>query len=307
MNSWYGNYRNARRGEIGLGTRVSLSLTSAVALVVVLFVATGQERAARAVEPRVMHEPLARVPLRIDRARGFRGNAGRGDFNTNLPVDRMQTMGEPGSAGRAAEQLVSTGSSPRAARVQALEWIEQQGGVVETDTETGGLIVRLDSNPELTDLTPLIALPEITGLLVSTQRELDVSSLVGLSELRTLTLHNCPGLRDVTSLAGLVQLRVLHLQYCPFLSDLSGLAGLENLEELYVSQSGVRDLWPLARLSKLRVLSLYGCQQVTDVSPLAYLYQLEEASFISCTSLDDVSALEGLPHLNVLVTRFAGC
>jgi Leucine-rich repeat (LRR) protein len=96
---------------------------------------------------------------------------------------------------------------------------------------------------EITDVTPLAALPRLGTLTLTGNAVSDLSPLAGLA-LFDLGLSQNP------------------------VSDLTPLAGTTTLSSLGVAAAQVTDIGPLAGHDALRVLDLSG-NAITDVSPLA--------------------------------------
>ena len=126
------------------------------------------------------------------------------------------------------------------------------------------------------------------------------SSLLGLTQLRTLTLSGT-SLSDVSALAGLIQLTLLDLNNTS-LSDVSALAGLTQLSVLYLYNNAISDVSVLAELTQLNTLYLSN-NAISDVSVLAELTQLNTL-YLSNTSISDVSALARLTQLTFLDLRY---
>ena len=184
-------------------------------------------------------------------------------------------------------------------------------------------VLRLGSN-QITDVSPLTGLENLTyldltrnqvsdvsfliqhenlrWLDISHTQVSDVSPLAGLKDLRRLHLRGTQ-ISDLSSLAGLIKLTYLNFQadHSPTsskVSDLTPLAQLQNLTELRFSSSEVSDLTPLAQLQNLTELAISG-SQLSDVSPLAGLVNLTELS-LQDNLISDVSPLAGLVNLTEL-------
>jgi len=85
---------------------------------------------------------------------------------------------------------------------------------------------------EISDLSPLKELTNLTWLDLDSNQITDVSPLKGLTNLQGLVL-NFNQISDISPLAGLTNLELLELTGNK-ISDLSPLAGLTNLETLYL-------------------------------------------------------------------------
>ncbi|PSN14916.1 hypothetical protein C7293_09530 [filamentous cyanobacterium CCT1] len=132
------------------------------------------------------------------------------------------------------------------------------------------------------------------ALYLSQTQVSDVSPLSGLAQLSSLDLSRTQ-VSDVSPLSGLAQLSYLSLEQTQ-VSDVSPLSGLAQLRELFLAQTQVSDVSPLSDLAQLSYLSL-AQTQVSDVSPLSGLAQLRYLS-LDQTQVSDVSPLK---HLNYLM------
>ena len=83
------------------------------------------------------------------------------------------------------------------------------------------------------------------------------------------------------------------------ISNLSWLAWVPNLEILILVGCDVRDVTPIAELKELSYLELFTNTYLIDISPLAKLPKLRDLN-LSITSVDDISALHGMPSLRRL-------
>jgi len=101
----------------------------------------------------------------------------------------------------------------------------------------------------LSDLTPLADLTNLTELWLSGNQISDLAPLANLSNLTHLQLSENQ------------------------INDLTPLANLTNLRMLFLSNNQIHDLTPLANLTNLEDLWLYG-NQVTDFTPLMELTSL---------------------------------
>ena len=147
------------------------------------------------------------------------------------------------------------------------------------------------------------SISDLTGLEFATNLEVleissdngnisDLSPLRGLSNLTELQLDRNK-ISDLSPLRGLTNLRYLHLSV-NMISDLSPLRGL-NLEELYLMNNKIADLSPLMNMTNLRWLYLGG-NKITDLSPLRGLNNLT-GLFLTNNGIADLSPLRGLNNL----------
>jgi len=95
------------------------------------------------------------------------------------------------------------------------------------------------------DLSPLVKLDHLKSLtLFNGDRPLDLSPIAGLINLQSLTLRN-NRITDLSPLSGLVNLRYLDLEGNQ-ITDVSPLAGLTGLERLYLTDNPILDYSSLA-------------------------------------------------------------
>jgi len=111
---------------------------------------------------------------------------------------------------------------------------------------------------EVTDLTPVAPLVDITALYLTGTPIVDLALLVPLVNLKQLYLENTRVV-DIGPVASLVNLEVLKMTGTTVV-DVAPLASLINLEWLWLEGTEVEDLTPLASLDKLEVLYLHGNQ-----------------------------------------------
>lgn len=162
----------------------------------------------------------------------------------------------------------------------AVAWVRSMGGHVAYDYENGELGVALPnatpgpkwlrdtigveyvatidyvdlSSTKVTDLSPLLDLPQLKTLWLRDTKVHDLSALKHLDVLEALDLGNTQ-VRNVDALTVLSRLTYLNLSNTP-VRDLSSLAHLTNLESLFVRQTGISDVTPLKGLAKLKLIVL---------------------------------------------------
>lgn len=111
----------------------------------------------------------------------------------------------------------------------------------------------------------------------------DVTPLAALTQLRSLSLAGCTGLRDIGPLAKLTQLQSLYLIGCSDITRVGPLAALTQLRELSLAWcTGLTAADPLAALVQLEYLSLEHCTRLRDMTPLAALVRLRRLDLDSC-------------------------
>ena len=123
----------------------------------------------------------------------------------------------------------------------------------------------------------------------------DLTPVAGLINLTKLRLHSNQ-VSDLTPLVGLINLNVLMINNNTDISDLSPLRRLKNLKQLYMEDLSVSDLSPLSGLTNLIQINLTGCL-VSDLSPLSRLINLESLLFSRNAGISDLSPVAGLVNL----------
>lgn len=155
------------------------------------------------------------------------------------------------------------------------------------------------------DLTPLGGAGSLRRLAVSGSglpRDQKVRWLRKLTRLAELELNNI-GMDDISSVIGLKRLQSLSLGNNPALQDISGLDGLTELRSLTLWGTSVKEIAALAKLEKLRLLRL-PCS-IKSLVPLRGLASLEDLSVCQEESID-LLPLAGSRHLYRLSVRSKG-
>ncbi len=136
------------------------------------------------------------------------------------------------------------------------------------------------SHPRLTDISPLAGLTQLRSVRLHDQRISDLAPLAGLANLKSLNLHTNT-ITNLTPLAGLTGLTALSLENNQSLSDLSALSGLANLTTLELEGCEIGDISPLSGMTKLTWLELlfnpldrdafcHDLQVIKDNNPLVW-------------------------------------
>lgn len=177
----------------------------------------------------------------------------------------------------------------------------------------------LDSNPGLTDLTPLLQLPRLAYLNLNNcgvsdlafvaalppLNELhvwggvfaDIAPLLSQTRLLYLNLGNNPGLTNLTVLNSLTRIQGLWIESTG-LTNLDFVSHMPYLAELSVWDNAVQDLTLLAAATNLVNLNV-GYNHLTNVAVLAGCTALESLS-ANLNQITDLSFVPSLPHLSHL-------
>ena len=157
---------------------------------------------------------------------------------------------------------------------------------------------------QVSDITPLSNLTNLTGLCLRDCRVSDYSFLSNLTNLTSLYFGDYEVLLpDLTPLSGLKNLKCLYFMCCFGFSDfmpLSSLTNLTNLTLVYCPAPGVIDLTPLSSLTNLTNLNFSGCYNLSDISPLSNLTNLTSLDLHDCEEVSDLSPLSSLTNLTRL-------
>ena len=127
----------------------------------------------------------------------------------------------------------------------------------------------------------------------------DLGPLLSLPQLELLWINDNP-IADLAPLAQLTSLSNLHLQGFDQ-TDLAFLAELDNLSTLYLGYEHIPDLWPISVLTGLNSLWV-NIAGVSDLSALATLTELNLLD-LRANAIQDLSALAGMSALANLDLR----
>jgi len=128
--------------------------------------------------------------------------------------------------------------------------------------------------------------------------------LSGLNKMHSLTIAES----ELTTLGSIEfpeSLRKLHLISCDTLSDISRLYDLQNLKHLSLTQcSRVKDAEVLLEMESLQWLSFPSNIRQDELEELTErLAQLEVVELNDCSEITDLSPLQALSKLNILVLQ----
>ena len=182
---------------------------------------------------------------------------------------------------------------------------------------------------KLEDISELSTLTRLRELTLSGVFQ-DLDSLMSLTSLETLYVHDAEKLRDIYGLrhcaglgrvnmhgvsslgslrgigrlSGLQELSITSWENTSGYMDIHEIGGLANLRELTVSCSGriLRGFTALRHLKRLRSLDLSGCNshRVSDLSPLRKLKMLNSLKMTNCQSIANLDGLSNLHRLEIL-------
>ena len=155
-------------------------------------------------------------------------------------------------------------------------------------------VLNLDKNdPELTDITPLSSLTQLTYLDLGENEISDITPLANLTQLQHLDLRN-NYISDITPLANLTQLQHLDLRSNK-ISDITPLANLTQLKTLIITHTPIIDFSPVAHLS----LQTFERNWVCDVPALNVNERLESRSFPQIVDVWDYQHGFGHPKVGL--------
>lgn len=139
----------------------------------------------------------------------------------------------------------------------------------------------------------------LTELYLGGYRAEDLSPLVSLTGLTSLTLKDRPALRALTGIGELSQLARVGVFGAP-LGSLEQIGSLRHLRELQIEACGaVGSLTPVAELTGLRVLNASDCGELESLAPVRGLVGLETLWLFGTTTVadGDLSPVVALPNL----------
>ena len=174
--------------------------------------------------------------------------------------------------------------------------------------ELRGLVIN-----DVSDFSPFAALKSLRTLVMHVGRPWEMTPVMDLSAIATLTglhdfeIHGCNRLRNLVPLASLSAFTKLHVH--AFCDGMDHVTALKNLRMLDIidgfhrvdgwGTSPVCDLSPLTALSALTFLRICEFPSVT-VLPLGLSCVLEHLDINCCPRLNDVSSLQSYTMLRSL-------
>ncbi|TAG86671.1 MAG: hypothetical protein EAZ20_12320, partial [Bacteroidetes bacterium] len=185
-----------------------------------------------------------------------------------------------------------------------LQEVESEKAIMDYDNENTYLLdkekkivigLNLRSN-QISDISSLQSLTNLTHLYLSRNQISDLSSLQSLTNLMHLYLSENQIL-DISSLQSLTNLTELNLSVNQ-ISDISSLQSLTNLTELDLSVNQISDISSLQSLINLTELNLEG-NKISDISSLQSLTNLMHL-YLSENQISDISSLQSLTNLTHL-------
>ena len=192
-----------------------------------------------------------------------------------------------------AEMATLTRLEAQNSNISDLTGLEFATGLTRLDLSHESVDGRRVNSNEISDLSPLSGLTNLTYLNLGRNIVSDVVALSGMTNLTWLDLSDNI-ISDITPLSGLINLESLGLSD-NIISDITPLSGLINLESLGLSDNIISDITPLSGLINLESLGL-NSNAISDFSPLSTLTNLKLLGLHN-TTLSDVSLLRGLTNL----------
>ncbi len=156
--------------------------------------------------------------------------------------------------------------------------------------------LRLNDNPQLSEIRPLGALTNLTSLSIWKCKIRDITPLAELKALRHINIWGNP-LASLGPLSGLANLEDFYAGHAG-ISDISPLRTLTSLRDLQMGNNRIKDITPLATCTNLFYLDL-NYNRIEDVSPILSLRRLERLELFS-NNIRFLPKLEGFPVLTFL-------
>ena len=173
----------------------------------------------------------------------------------------------------------------------------------------------ISTNTDVTDISPLANLKELTYLDITNTKVSDISSISGLVKLKTLKINNTD-IVDLSVLKNFVELDTLEMDslehldastiqlpasvyalYCSNnkLESLEFLSTVDALENIIATNNQITDLTPLGKF-ELYTVEL-AANEITDLSPLhpESIGTLD----VSTNQISDISCLKGIGAYNL--------
>ena len=163
--------------------------------------------------------------------------------------------------------------------------------------------IDLRENPELTDLSCLSGMVNLTEFDFYGSPVENLSFMAGMTKLETIEISGVKP-EDAEWLSGMTQAKKLYFNSNDnYLTDLSFLQGMTNLQELNIQGNfDSMDLTPLSGLTGLTRLTIYSSDSntagATDLTPLTGLTKLTELSLYA--DVDSLAPLAGMTQLQTL-------
>lgn len=159
------------------------------------------------------------------------------------------------------------------------------------------------SGNNISDISPLSGLIYLTELNLASNNISNISPIGNLTRLTSLSLSNNRVI-DLNPLSNLPLLATLDLSRnwetnTIGLSDLTPLSGLLNLNRLNLNRNRIVDVSPLSTLINLLEIDLSVNANIEDVSPLSSLDNLVMLN-LSSNRISDVSPLSNLSTTNII-------
>jgi len=155
-------------------------------------------------------------------------------------------------------------------------------------------------NNNLSDISPIKGLKQLTKLVLSNNNLSDISPIKELKQLTYLDLRSTKlsdiDISPIKELKGLTKLYLDNTN----ISDIFSIEDLTGLSHLYLNSNRITDISPLMELTQLIQLNL-GNNQLSDISPIKKLIKLN-ALDLRCNQLSDpdISPIKELKQLTKL-------
>ncbi len=148
------------------------------------------------------------------------------------------------------------------------------------------------------DISPLENLTELKSLDLANNKIVDISALDDLTKLTFLKL-NRNRISDISALDDLTKLSHLNLSNNNNISDISALDDMIALTFLEIANNNISDISPLTNMTALTSLSL-GENSISNISPLTNMTALTLLS-LGENSINDISPLTNITGLRFLI------
>jgi Leucine-rich repeat (LRR) protein len=128
----------------------------------------------------------------------------------------------------------------------------------------------------------------------------NLDCLVGLKQLHTLNLNNCPALVDLKGLVHLTKLEALFLDGFSIESEFHHLSCLKSLRVFSQNESNIKNVKHLKDLKQISELSLKSCNSLTSLDGISLMINLTFLGLSWCESLKSLDGISGKTNLKSL-------
>lgn len=163
--------------------------------------------------------------------------------------------------------------------------------ILGSDSDFAGLTSISIDGQNVTDLSPLAALPHLQGLELYGLREAtNYGSIKGFGSLDRLKFGSCHGMKDLHDIQDIPELKILRIYTVPDLTSLAGIGKFPKIEYLQIMFSpNLIDISALAAARSLRSIMIHDTPRLETVAAFSALPNLR---FLNYGSARETSAMK---------------